>query len=58
MHEAVIRKWYAELWDAWKVDIAESLFTDDYRLHVPGQPAFDKQAVKSVVQMFQNAFRT
>lgn len=53
---AVVRRWYDELWDGWKVEIADSLFTDDYRLHIPGQPTFEKQAVKPVVHMFQRAF--
>jgi steroid delta-isomerase-like uncharacterized protein len=54
--QAVVRKWYEELWDGWKVEVADSLFTDDYQLHIPGQHTFDKQAVKPVVQMFQQAF--
>jgi len=53
---SVVRRWYDELWDAWKTDIVEELFTDDYRLHIPGQPIFDKQGVKPVVEMFQRAF--
>ena len=54
--EAVVRRWYDELWDGWNTDVVEDLFTDDYRLHIPGQPTLDKQAVKPVVQMFQHAF--
>ena len=49
--EPLVRKWYEELWDAWKVEVADGLFTDDYRLHIPGQPIFDKQAVKPVMQL-------
>ena len=54
--DAIVSRWYDELWDAWKVEVADDLFTDDYQLHIPGQPIFDKQAVKPVVQMFQQAF--
>ena len=35
----VVRLWYQELWDNWKLDVADTLFTDDYRLHLSGVPA-------------------
>jgi steroid delta-isomerase-like uncharacterized protein len=55
--DIVLRKWYQELWDKWNVAIADELFTPDYRLHLPGNPApSDKETTKHVVAMFSKAF--
>jgi steroid delta-isomerase-like uncharacterized protein len=57
-HEAlVVRQWYQELWDNWNLDVADDLFTDDYRLHLSGvAPALDRAAAKQVVAMFSKSF--
>ena len=55
--EIVLRKWYQELWDKWNVSVADELFTPDYRLHVPGNPApVNRESAKHVVTMFSKAF--
>jgi steroid delta-isomerase-like uncharacterized protein len=55
--EIVRRKWYEQLWDSWNVDTADELFTSDYRLHLPGNPApMNREATKQIVTMFGAAF--
>jgi len=55
--ELVTRQWYQELWDNWKLDVADTLFTEDYRLHLSGVPVpLDKPSAKQVVSMFSKAF--
>jgi hypothetical protein len=51
--EIVGRQWYEQLWDSWNVDTADELFTSDYRLHLPGNPApMNREATKQIVTMF------
>jgi steroid delta-isomerase-like uncharacterized protein len=53
----VLRQWYQELWDSWKIDVADALFSPDYALHVSGVPApLNREAVKQVVAMYSVAF--
>jgi steroid delta-isomerase-like uncharacterized protein len=55
--EIVLQKWYQQLWDNWNIGVADELFTDDYRLHLPGSlVAIDRDGAKQVVQMFSTAF--
>jgi steroid delta-isomerase-like uncharacterized protein len=55
--DVVLRKWYQELWDKWNIAMADELFTENYRLHLPGSPvAIDRDATRQVVQMFSGAF--
>jgi steroid delta-isomerase-like uncharacterized protein len=55
--DIVLRQWYQELWDNWNVSTADELFTDNYRLHLPGSAAaLDRDATKGVVRMFSIAF--
>ena len=55
--DIVLREWYQELWDNWNVTAADTLFTDNYSLHLPGSPAaLDRDATKGVVKMFSIAF--
>jgi steroid delta-isomerase-like uncharacterized protein len=55
--DIVLRQWYQELWDKWNISAADTLFTDNYRLHLPGSAAaLDRDATKGVVKMFSVAF--
>ena len=55
--DIVLRQWYQELWDNWNISTADELFTDNYRLHLPGSAAaLDRDATKGVVRMFSIAF--
>ena len=54
--EIVRRQWYQELWDNWKISVADDLFTTDYVLHLPGSPPINRDGAKQVVAMFSTAF--
>jgi steroid delta-isomerase-like uncharacterized protein len=55
--DIVLRQWYQELWDNWKIGVADALLTPDYALHVSGSPTpFNRDAVKQVVAMYGAAF--
>ena len=55
--EVVLQRWYRELWDEWKLAVADDLFTEDYRLHLSGVPAAaDRDTTKHIVAMFGAAF--
>ena len=54
--EIVRRQWYQELWNNWKISVADDLFTTDYVLHLPGSPPINRDGAKQVVAMFSTAF--
>jgi len=55
--DTITRGWYQELWDKWRVDTADQLFTVDYRFHLPGVAvALDRDATKQVILMFKGSF--
>ena len=55
--ELVMRLWYRELWDSWNLSVADTLFSDSYKLHVSGVPVtLDRAGARGAVAMYSKAF--
>lgn len=55
--KALYRRWFEEVVNARKIDLADSLLAEDYVLHFPGMPGpVDRDGHKQLLAMFHAAF--
>jgi steroid delta-isomerase-like uncharacterized protein len=57
-NQALVRRWYEEVWNAGRADLIDELVAEDFVLHhtsLPGRPV-PREAYKQLLPLFRTAF--